>query len=637
MRHMRGLRPLLLAALALAALGPGAAAAAACGTSTYARSSNTLQIVPGAGCTVTINATGSDAYILATDGGTWRDPSLSGPDPGGAALVQLSAGITAIEVTDAPGAPSTVVIAGLADNANQPVPWVDDLVISQGQPASSVAFASVPGLAAPIAFGGKPVSVLSPDIRVLQDVRGASEITLSSPNPVELVADLSATGLIRLPAVQVRLDGPRVLTAGTVEVNGALTGTLDCLAVGPSICSASAPSGLTIVGALRTGAAWSGLGDLEVTGAAELGGDVSATGYQIWNGSIRVDAPSLTLAGAIVITLRDIGAYGSPCGASDVNGCGLEVQSPAPVFADLRIEGDWEVGGSVTPRDTITVTGLTISAGEDVGYQIFSATTSGAQDYRGGLMIEFPRSAVLSGSTVTIAGMPVLRPAGASAAYACDSGPLTVIGSLRLTGPVECLASLIATGPATIAADVTTLDHQTYQGPVTVALGADPIRLRAGAGHVVGFRTASVAATWPAAAGEVAGYTASIAPSGQSCTTTGELACSFDSVPDAADLAFSVTARRPAATTPTAGAREPAATAPTTTRRTVARGTRTRLNRLITPPSMPGRRVWSERGPCRIRRGALIAPRVGGTCTVTLRVVRGGTTAWTGRSVVTVA
>jgi hypothetical protein len=68
----------------------------------------------------------------------------------------------------------------------------------------------------------------------------------------------------------------------------------------------------------------------------------------------------------------------------------------------------------------------------------------------------------------------------------------------------------------------------------------------------------------------------------------------------------------------------------------VARGSRTTLTKLITPPAVRGKRTWSERGQCVIDDRMLVAPKRRATCTLTLKIQRGGAVTWTGRATIAV-
>ena len=639
---MRTVRLLLVAtALGTLIMGADSAAAAACTSSTYVRTGSTLTITPGASCSLTVYATGSDAYMFAADiGSTWSGAPGVGLSPFDHTLAALSAGIDTITIADAPGAPSTVSIAGLAQ-AGIPVPWIDALTVNQTQPGSATVFSADTGLTAPISFGTVAVSVTSPSITVAQEIADASQIFLHGTTDAPLIrASMTASGspgTITATGARIRNVGVVTLTATRTTFSGDVVGVTSCAGVDASLCS-TGPATLAIAGALTAEGSMTSLSQLIVSGDAVLGGDVSTAATQSWQGRVYVTkAGRLTLTGPTVSTPKGIEQYAGPCGLSEIAGCSIGPATPPSTFSALTVDGAWLTGGLVGATDSITATGLTTVTGDGL-YAPFSTTTSGPQDYLGGLSILLPRSAVLSGSTITIAGMPEAAAAGAIKGAACDTGPVTVIGDLRLTAAVACAGSLNVNGATTIAADVSTEGYQSYHGPVTIALGSGTIRLRAPAGQQVSFPDTTVAATWSAASGDVAGYSASIAPTGQSCTTTGALTCSFGAVPSGADLVFSATPLRPvaAAGAPSTSRGTGTAAAASTLRRTVARGSQTPLARLIEPPATRGRRVWAERGPCTIDDGRLIAPRRRASCTLTLQVRRNGKTAWSGRALIAV-
>lgn len=637
---MRAARPLLAAVVLLCALGGGAtdALATPCGPSTYAVSDGTLTITGGSQCELELHASETGSYVVTTTG-SWTG-TATGVSAVGTLLTATMTAVSAVRVVDTAGAPFDLTIAG-RDAGSGPVPWQDSLTVAQTDPDSTTALAAATGLTAPISFGTVDLSVTSPSITVSQDVIAAASIVLLGTGAKPLIrADLttgSGTGSISLNGARIREAPLRTLTAGTVYVTGPVLGNVGCSAIGVSVCAAS--DVLKIDGDLIATSPWSDLSSLLVTGNARLGGDVTTSATQDYRGLLRVSAAGrLTLAGGEISTLHGISAYTGPCVAGVIAGCAPMPLSPPLTFTDLTIAGDWNVGGSVTPTGSITVTGLTTALGSGID-TTFSPSTAGPQDYQGGLAIALPRAALISASVATIAGMPAPVASGAVGATACDTGPLTVIGNLQLTAAVACAGSLLVNGATTIAADVSTQGYQSYQGPVTIALGSGTVRLRTPAGQQVSFPDTTVGATWSAASGEVAGYTASIAPTGQTCTTTGALSCSFGAVPGGEDLTFSVAPQRPlsaAGTGPSATQRTAGATPGAGARRTVARGSRTPLTRLIDPPATRGRRVWSERGPCSIANGQLVAPRRRASCTLTLQVRRNGMAAWSGRALIAV-
>ena len=446
------------------------------------------------------------------------------------------------------------------------------------------------------------------------EARGAATgFTSITAGATRLNGSITATGPVTLSSLAVDTTGTAGVTAPMLHVEGPVTTQRVCGGAGPSLCSTGG-------GLFVTGGAWfDGTVDVDyltVSGNARLGGDVTTSSYQQWHGDIGVYGPAtLTLTGTSITTDQDIGTYLGPLGAL----------VGASTFAHLVVDGSWSAGGAVTPTTSIIATGPTTASGT-APYSTFSPSTAGTQDYRNGLFIDAGRAATISGSTVTINGMPELDAVGGIRTKSCDSGPLTVIGELHFTAAVDCLSSLIASGPATIAANVSTTGSQTYLGATTIVLGSEPISLRSASTGTVQFPE-SVAASWSAATGAVAGYTAEIAPAGRTCSTTGALTCSFGAVDGASSHTFSVSTQRPTAASSTASA------AP---HHRVKRGSRTALTSLLAVPRVTGRRSWSERGACWIVGRVLVAPKRAATCTLVLRIRRAGKVAWSGQSLVDV-
>ena len=613
-------RALIVTALLIGVLALAAPASAM----SWSFASGTLTITPSSGDSVSLQANDGAYEVIATDG---IHTQRLGADTG--AVASDNTVLSAIAVVGSE--PADVSILGVDPS----VAWTDLLVVTLTNPDSSLTFDG----GAPISFGTSSVTATAPVIAVRQEITAASSISLTGTTIAPSIhANLTAgpTGAILLNGARVTTYGFLTLAAGYVQTTGPVVGTTSCLNVEIG-CRASAPSRLTIDGDLITDAPWSNLAEVQVTGRAQLGGDVTTSGFQEWQGEVSVTASGpLTLSGASIITPKGIEAYAGPCGGVIIAGCGVGSQSPPARFSDLIVNGDWAVGGSVRPTTSLRVTGLTTAIGIGAN-STFAPTTAGTQTYAGGLSIAASRAALLSGSSVTIAGMPDQVGAGGVRKTDCDSGPLTVIGALQLTGTVVCLDSLIVNGPATIAADVTTQRYQSYLDAATLSLGAGSLRLRAGVGQTVAFRGAPIVATWSSASGsDITGYTATIAPTGQACSTTGALSCSFGSVTEANDLTFSAATQRrlssPAAS-PSGSIVDKAAT---TVRRTVSRGSRTTLTKLITPPAVSGKRTWSEHGLCAIRDRMLVAPERRATCTLTLKIKRNGAVGWTGRAIVSV-
>jgi hypothetical protein len=609
-------RALLVAALLLGVLTLAAPASAM----SCLLASGTMTITPSSGESVSLQA---------NDG--WYEVNATGGIYPLQCMIDKTV-ISAIAVVSSE--PAEVSILGVAPS----IAWTDSLTVTLTHPDSTLTFDGGNPVA-PISFGTSSVTATAPLIAVRQEITAASSISLTGTAAAPSIhADVTAdpTGAIVLNGARVTTYGFITLAAGYVQTTGPVVGATGCFSVEIG-CRAAAPSRLTIDGNLITEAPWSDLAEVQVSGTARLGGDVATSGFQEWQDAVYVTASgTLTLSGSNIITPNGIESYAGPCGGAVISGCGIGSQSPPAQFSDLVVNGDWSVGGSVRPTNTLRATGLTTALGTGAD-STFAPTTAGTQAYEGGLVIAASRAAVLSGSSVTIAGMPEPVAAGGVRTTACDSGPLTVIGALQLTGTVDCLDSLIVNGPATIAADVTTQRYQSYLDAATLSLGAGTLRLRAGVGQTVAFRGAPVVATWSAASGaDITGYAATIAPTGQACSTTGALSCSFGSVTEANDLTFSAAAQRRPSSPSASTSGSLVEKAATTARRTVSRGSRTTLTKLITPPAVRGKRTWSERGQCAIDDRMLVAPKRRATCLLTLKIQRGGSVTWTGRATIAV-
>lgn len=635
---MRGSLRLLVLLITVAVSAIGAVPASA---GLYNLDNGTLIISVGSGETVTMRAVPGGVEFTAAGwlndgfpgGSGW---TLSGSNPetltvSSSAVDANNVHLSAFRIEDMMGDANVQVLgSGTA--------WPFPVVINLDGALSTVSFQATDPVS-PITFGSNAVTATASAVTVADEISSAGSISLTGTASAPLIrADMTvpAPGTITLNGARVRTVGTTALTAGTVVVNGPVVGVASCAGVEISYCSV-APGSLEIHGNVVATSAWSDLVRLQVTGTARLGGDVTTSSSQDWQGPVYVTAlGTLTLTGSTIATPQGVAPYAGPCGGVIVT-CDVGSQSPSATFSDLVVDGNWLVGGSVTPVDGIRATGLTSVSGTGMN-STFAPTTAGAQEYAGGLSIVIPRAATMSASSVTIAGMPEQQGVGSVAAATCDTGPLTVTGALRITAAVDCLDSLSVIGPMTIAADVATQRYQSYHGAVTLSLGSRSLRLRAGAGHNVAFHGTPVAAEWSRAAGDdITGYTATISPTGQACSTTGALTCAFGDVPAGSDLTFSVAPLRPApASGSTTASRGTTAQTVVAFRRTVGRESRTSLLRLIAPPAVRGTQTWAEHGPCRIRGRQLLTPSRAATCTLILRIRRGAAVVWTGRATIRV-
>ena len=285
--------------------------AAPASASSWSFAAGTLTITPSPGESVSLQALSSGASgayrLIAPDG--WI---LSGPVPLQAidgintstlnvstdAVAGDSTVLSAITVIDS--GPAEVSILGAAPSGA----WTDPLTVTLTDPDSVLTFDGGNPVA-PISFGTTSVTATAPTIAVRQEITAASLISLTGTMTAPSIhADLTAgpTGEIRLNGARVTSYGSITLAAGYVQTTGPVVGVTGCFSVEIG-CRGSAPSRLTIDGNLVTDAPWSNLGEVQVTGSARLGGDVTTSGLQDWQGAVYVTASgTLTLSGSSIIT-----------------------------------------------------------------------------------------------------------------------------------------------------------------------------------------------------------------------------------------------------------------------------------------------------------------------------------------------
>jgi len=516
------------------------------------------------------------------------------------------------------------------------------------EPSSKSLTATTLVATTPINGNGKDLTVTGPwlteGVSAAHTIRAESGVTTSG--------NLGATSSILLGNLVV--DGPaypaRTVTAPSITLLGSLHQRVGCAsaeitcrslgATGPA-----AGAGIKFAGAVTAQGAWSNLGNIEVTGVTHLAADISDVWNLAFGDTVYLSGAATRSIQADNITAGE-GIKAEPnCVGGAVSNqaiCNTGIASLPVRTSNLMVDGAFSTNGTTYMPGDITLKGITSVLSGNPSTTA-SLNAGGTLDIAGGLSVLPTSSAFLTGATTILAGMPPTNGVGSiGAADACEGGPVTVTGDLRVTAPIECVGSLTTVlGSVTLGANVTSDRFQSYTGPTTVALGSGSIRLRSESGALVNFPEGGVSASWSAAAGDIASYTATAQPSGASCTwTSGPLTCALGAVPSASDMQFSVTSTpRPASTpssAPTATTDGPLPTG-RTSRRTVARGSRTPLTRLIVPPASRGKRTWSETGPCTIRSGRLVAPTRAGTCKIALRVAKYRTTpAWTGRVTVTI-
>lgn len=479
-----------------------------------------------------------------------------------------------------------------------------------------------------------------------------STALITAPGTTRLLGNLTATDGVDLGALEIGGEGiRRTITSPDIAVDTVAGGFSACGApdvVGMCDVDAQSPGGgeVTFAGDLRTAGGGSGMGVIEVTGDTRLWGDITAPDAEVTlAGDLRLrGGPTRRITARFLQTLGGLEQDQSTCGAAEMSGCaGVGPYTPPVPTTDVVVDALWT--NALTAYLPGSITALQPVITPSTGVMNSTLQSGGTLDLRGGVSVGQTGALTLSGAPTILAGVRQPLAAGSIGASSgsgpCTPGPLMVLGNWRLTAPIECLSTLTTSGgTATLAADVTTDAHQAYGGPVVLDLGSGTRTLRAGGGSDVAFNGGAVSAAWAPATGAVGSYTASLSPAGNTCTTPdASTTCSFGSVARAPIVVASVTANA-RSETPSAAPGE-AAERPLpsgrTTRRQVARGSKTVLTRLIVPPASRGTRRWSEKGPCSIARGRLVAPRRAATCTVSLSVARHRRTpAWTGRATVVI-
>ena len=558
----------------------------------------------------------------------------------------ISFGTTSLDID----APSILVMNSITAADSVSLASLSPILLGNGgsEPSSKTLSATTLVATTPINGNGNDLTVngswLTEGVSAAHTIRAESGVTTSG--------NLGATSWILLGNLVV--DGPaypaHTITAPSIALLGSLHQRVGCAdaeiacrsfgAAGPA-----GGAGIKFVGAVTAHGAWSNVGNIEVTGVTHLASDISDVWGVVFGDTVYVSGGATRSIQADTIWARGGLQPESNCGANsigDLSACGVDADSIPIPAANLIVDGTFNTTGTTYFPGDITVTGRTTAFGGNTPTTA-NLHAGGTLTLAGGLEVPSMSSAYLTGSTTVLAGMPPNNGVGSvNEANACEGGPVTVTGDFRVTAPIECVGTLTTVlGNVTLGADVTSQGHQSYTGPTTLALGSGGIRLRSESGALVNFPEGGVSASWSAAAGDIASYTATAQPSGASCIwTSGPLTCALGAVPSASDMQFSVTATpRPASTPPSAPTATTDGPLPTgrTSRRTVARGSRTPLTRLIVPPASRGKRTWSETGPCAIRSGRLVAPGRAGTCKIALRVARYRTTpAWTGRATVTI-
>ncbi|TXI62761.1 MAG: hypothetical protein E6Q48_05350, partial [Limnohabitans sp.] len=182
--------------------------------------------------------------------------------------------------------------------------------------------------------------------------------TLQITGPATLAANITTSGTQTYAGAVTLSGGDRTLSGSTVHTQGALAG---------------GGNALTITGDADIDGAYSGLTSLSISGAANLGANITTSGTQTYAGAVTLSGGDRTLSGSTVHTQGALAGGGNA----------------------LTITGDADIDGAYSG-----LTSLSISGASNLGANI---TTSGTQTYAGAVTLS-GGDRTLSGSTVHTQG-----------------------------------------------------------------------------------------------------------------------------------------------------------------------------------------------------------------------------------------
>ena len=277
-----------------------------------------------------------------------------------------------------------------------------------------------------VSGGSKSLTIMG-NLDLDGEVAGLSSLSVSGAS--DLGADVTTTGVQTYTDV-VSLDADVVLTGSEVQFRSTVSG---------------GSKSLTITGDLDLDGAATGMSSLSVSGASDLGADVTTTtGNQIYTGAVTLDADVDLMS----ISVR----FGST-----VAGGGQS----------LTITGNLDLDGAVMGLSSLSVTGLSDLAAD--------VTTTGDQVYMGAVN--------LNGNVVLTAGNGgTLRTAQFRSTVSGSDNSLTIMGNLDLDGEMNGMFSLSVSGTSALGGSVTTSRGQTYTGEVRLDSPGSGVTLMAGAG-----------------------------------------------------------------------------------------------------------------------------------------------------------
>ncbi|MBO6558767.1 MAG: hypothetical protein JJ957_19940, partial [Pseudomonadales bacterium] len=281
------------------------------------------------------------------------------------------------------------------------------------------------------------------------DATGAAVESLSVSGNAQFDGAVGATALASVLVSGNTALNNNITTTGNQTYTGAATlgGNINLTTNGGSTVQFGAgvtgtTDSLTITnGNLDLDADASGLTTLTVGGTSNLGGDVTSTGDQTYNGLVTLSGADRTL------TAANVNLIGGVDGAT--------------TFA-LDVVGNLDLDSTATNLTTLTVSG-TADLGADV-------ETTGTQTYTGAVLIDNGTGITLNSTSNTLItfGSTIEDDLAVATNTLSISGDASFGGSVGATRQLE---SVSVTGTTLAGGDISTTGTQTYSGQVTLSGG----------------------------------------------------------------------------------------------------------------------------------------------------------------------
>ena len=306
----------------------------------------------------------------------------------------------------------------------------------------------------------------------------------------------TGSGTLTLSATNT-YTGDTTISAGTLKLTGNLNSATDLVidtGATLDLQAALTAATLTLNGTISNTANTS---SLTISGTSNLGGDVTTTGTQTYQGAVTLSAATVTLtttdsnitfngtidsdgvsARALTINLdgnsdgttadvifgnatADTLGATNPLGAISITG-DLDLNAAITSAASLSVSGTSNLGANVTTSGTQTYTGaVTLSAAT-----VTLTTTNSDVTFGGTIDSDAGQTRNL---TINTGGTTGTIQFGGLVGDTVGLGAISITGNLDLDANIVDAASLAVSGASNLGANVTTSGSQTYTGAVTLS------------------------------------------------------------------------------------------------------------------------------------------------------------------------